>query len=923
MILSGPRASEAEFARFAAEAQAVAKLRHPNIVQIYDVGGHEGRPYLALEYVEGGNLETHLAHTPQPPRPAAQLVETLARAVHYAHTQGVVHRDLKPANVLLSPAFAGSDLLAEDRGRACSSEAVALGLLVPKITDFGLAKRLEDDSGLTRSGEIVGTPAYMAPEQTERGPNQVGPAVDIHALGAILYEVLTGRTAYHAPSLIETLEQVRGQEPVSPRRLQPRVPRDLETICLKCLEKDPRKRYATAEALADDLRRFLRGEPILARPVTAGERTLKWVRRRPATAALVGALAAVVVLFIASALSLWRLAAGRLDLAEVRRGEAEAHLAEARHQQARAEANAQLAADRLEEVRRQHARAEANALRAQATVDEYLSRVSDQLDDAPGTHALRRSLLESALKYYRTFLRERADDPTLRLEVAKAHTRVAHITREMGDPASALPWYQKALTLYQELLRDQPTTPLLLDNLIGCWHGLARVQTDMGQFPDAIVSYEKGLAVCERLPRGTPAQANEYASTSGNLRLSLGEVYYKMGKNTEAEAAYQAAHAELTKLTQAVPGHGAYLDLLGRCENALGMLYRQRNQNGPARAHYEKAVDIFTDLVRTNPDDRLYRTNLAKTSHNLGNLYRTLRLNPAAGVAYERARTLYVGLVDDFPRVPYYRNGLGQILTSLGRLKDDAGDTVGALDAFRQASEVLERVHRDNPNETQTQHDLGACYNALCSMLRQHKRVPEALDAGYKARAVLEPLVQRLPDAPAHRSLLGGALHNLAMAVEAQGRHDEAVDLYQSAVRHQRQALDAGPESANARRFLRNHYMNLANLHRRLGRVPESAAALRDCRQLQRDHAGDLFAAAEGYALLVPQVGRGKANLTAEEQAQRQQLADEAVDTLRQAVRNGFRNAGALADSPSLAPLRDRADFQELVEELKKSAGPR
>jgi truncated hemoglobin YjbI len=270
MILSGAHAGTEDRLRFRTEAEAVARLQHSGIVQIYEVGEHEALPFLALEFCPGGSLDKRLAGTPLPPREAAQLVERLARAVQSAHDKNVIHRDLKPSNVLL----------AEDG--------------TPKIIDFGLAKRL-DEAGRTQSGAVLGTPSYMAPEQAGGKTKVVGPAADVYALGAILYECLTGRPPFQAPTWLQILAQVQGDDPVPPRQLQPAVPRDLETICLKCLRKEPGQRYGSATELAEDLARFLSGEPIAARPVGAWQRAAKWVRRRPAVAALLAFSVLVLV----------------------------------------------------------------------------------------------------------------------------------------------------------------------------------------------------------------------------------------------------------------------------------------------------------------------------------------------------------------------------------------------------------------------------------------------------------------------------------------------------------------------------------------------------------------------------------------------------------------------------------------------------
>jgi tetratricopeptide (TPR) repeat protein len=263
MIRDGHLASAEGLARFPIEAEVVARFQHPNIVQIHEVGDWNGQPYLALEFVEGGSLAQKLQETPLPDREAAALVRTLAQAIHAAHQRGIVHRDLKPSNVLLT----------------------AEG--VPKIADFGLAKRLDVDGTQTQSGALVGTPSYMAPEQAQGKSHRVTPLTDVYALGAILYEALTGRPPFRGSSVMDTLNQVVCHEPVSPSRLQPKLPRDLETICLKCLRKTPEQRYASAAALACDLSCFLAGEPIQARPISPLVRALKLARRRPAVAALV------------------------------------------------------------------------------------------------------------------------------------------------------------------------------------------------------------------------------------------------------------------------------------------------------------------------------------------------------------------------------------------------------------------------------------------------------------------------------------------------------------------------------------------------------------------------------------------------------------------------------------------------------------
>ncbi len=314
MILN---AGPASLARFRIEAEAVARLTHPHIVQIYQVGEHDGQPFLTLEYVQGTTLEHHVAGGPMADREAAQLVETLARAMHHAHERGILHRDLKPANVLLQRFTAENAESAEkdQAGRigASSPSSSALSAfsavnLLPKITDFGLAKLLDGSAGPTQSDRAIGTPSYMSPEQALGNAKAIGVAADVYSLGAILYRLLTGRAPFVGTTVLQTLEQLLNTDAVPPRRLRRAVSRDLETICLKCLEKVPARRYASAQPLADDLSNHQEGRPVTARPTPLWERMGKAARRRPA---LVAGMVAATVLVCLLATSWWYLRLAR------------------------------------------------------------------------------------------------------------------------------------------------------------------------------------------------------------------------------------------------------------------------------------------------------------------------------------------------------------------------------------------------------------------------------------------------------------------------------------------------------------------------------------------------------------------------------------------------------------------------------------
>jgi tetratricopeptide (TPR) repeat protein len=315
VLLAGSHASPEQLVRFQAEAESVARLQHPNVVQVHQVGRHQGLPYLALEFVPGGSLAARLRAGPLPPEQAAQLVEAVARAAHAAHQRGIVHRDLKPGNVLLaSPTGNATEGVpysaAGNALRGVPSRGVPGADVVPKITDFGIARKLDEDSGLTGTGALVGTPSYMAPEQAGGHAARAGVPADVYALGAILYECLTGRPPFQGLTVADTLRLVVGSDPLPVQRLRPGVPRDLATICHKCLHKAPEKRYASAAALADDLECWLTGQPIQARRVGELERARLWARRNRALAVAFAAVALALV--TGSVVSTWfGLRAGR------------------------------------------------------------------------------------------------------------------------------------------------------------------------------------------------------------------------------------------------------------------------------------------------------------------------------------------------------------------------------------------------------------------------------------------------------------------------------------------------------------------------------------------------------------------------------------------------------------------------------------
>jgi serine/threonine protein kinase len=401
MILTGRHARPAERARFQREAEAVARLQHPNIVQIYEVGEQNGLPYCALEFVNAGSLAQFLDGNPQLPRISAQFVHDLAQAMQYAHKRGIVHRDLKPANILL---HLDESRILKDGQIADTAVFGDLTCYVPKITDFGLAMHMGLEEGLFRHGAIVGTPSYMAPEQARGTSGEVGPAADVYALGAILYEMLTGQPPFNAATLEETAQRVLTQEPVGPTQLQPKVSRDLETICLVCLQKNPAHRYGSAEAMGEDLRRYLANEPILARRTHLPERVVKWAIRRPLlTACGIGGLALTSLLWW-----VW------WNRAVTFRAE-------------------------KEQIYHAWQKSEDELQHAMLTIDQ----MAEQPQQA-------RSALLKAKQFYEHLL-ENGGPPA---RMALAHYRLGKIHERLGDQRAAQASYQEAIARWEKLAKD-------------------------------------------------------------------------------------------------------------------------------------------------------------------------------------------------------------------------------------------------------------------------------------------------------------------------------------------------------------------------------------------------------------------------------------------------------------------------------------
>jgi tetratricopeptide (TPR) repeat protein len=763
MILDGAHAGARQANRFRSEAAVFARLQHPNIVQIHEIGEHDGRPFLALEYVQGGTLDRALAGTPLPVDRAARLVETLARAVQHAHERGVVHRDLKPANVLLT---------AEGE---------------PKITDFGLAKLLAGDSRQTESGTLVGTPSYMAPEQVDGPPAVIGPATDTYALGAIFYELLTGRPPFRAESPMATMLQVRGCDVVPPRQLRPGLPRDLETICLKSLEKEPRHRYPTAAALAEDLGRYLDGRPIVARPVPAWERVWLWALRQKTLAS--GIMLGVVAIAALMAGGIYH----NIQLSRL---------------------NTRLTSSNLA-LERARSSAEQNAREALAAITQMLVRAADQrLSGVPEAEPVRRDLLNDALEQLEPLGRRNPTDPEIRHEMGRAHLGIASIHKALGEYAQAADQCREALTILDALLEEHSDNDRLKDTVAGAHLALA----DLLSAEQGKDHFLRAVALWEPLAEKDPAIRGKLAGSYFAVAFAKNgfglappvsycqkaiELLESLAKDDPltynhdlARAIYNLGLAEATvgqfdsalghyrrslKIWDAIPPEQrSESDQEGivACQNALGTLLpvvASAANRGEAQTILRQAVDSCRELSRRHPRLLAHRAALSRAWSNLGSFYWGENRFEEAESTYANALRANEENVHDFPEDRGLRIRLAHCHQNLADSRAKLKKTQEARQGFERALAVIDPLLAETPHEFAVLQCVGIICLNYGNMVRALSGPAAALPLQVRCVRAFEEANRLAPQDAEMRRVLKGARANLCISLTELNRHEEAL----------------------------------------------------------------------------------------------------------------------------------------------------
>jgi tetratricopeptide (TPR) repeat protein/tRNA A-37 threonylcarbamoyl transferase component Bud32 len=919
MILAGSHAGPVDLGRFRTEAEAVASLPHPNIVQIFEVGEHEGHPYLSLEYVEGGSFAEKLAGTPLPGREAARLVEILARAMHAAHQRGIIHRDLKPGNILLA----------------------ADG--TPKISDFGLAKRLDMDAGQTQSGALIGTPSYMAPEQARGEVKQIGPAADIYALGAILYECLTGRPPFRAATAFDTVAQVVGEEPVPPRRFQSKTARDLETICLKCLQKKASKRYASAGDLADDLRRFRANEPIHARPADRVERCWRWCRRNPVVATLTAALCLVVTAALAGLTALWL-------QAEEERQTAESERTTAINERTRAQKFAEEAAreQAIAKDKSRQARAEAAKATRIARVLTDMFQATDPLalNGGPllalsaGETLTAREILDRASE---RIVRDLSEEPDVR---AKLLDTLGGVYCTLGLPERAAPLLEEASAVWRKVLpADHP-------DLAATLHNLGWLHHQRGDYARAEKYYREAVAIRRKqggLPLSTSlftlawlwTDMEDYAAAEkafqevvelrrrelGEIhrdvavaRMGLASLYVSQGRFAAAAAPCLQAIAVLRKigghqglaesvsffqqglLARELPSMAGSLLGLGGAAESERLLKRCLDQTRKVMGdHHPYTALVLHELARSQ--EKLNKNADAEQSYR-----EALRIGRRYGVEHPKVQILVFNLCELLRRqgkgdeakalleetVAASRKRFGPghhlVADALLALASQSSPGSGREPHYREALAIYDKL----PGPTRRKHI--ACLNLL------------AVCIGTSRPAEAEQLVERA--LPLARKQLGEQhlyvatlLANLAWFRLEQAK-SEGIE---SCLREAAGILGRGGGPVETQRLLRKAE---GRLYEKTDRAAQAVAAALERRKLAQGNAAELYDVARALA-------RSAALPSAE--PRRAEFRNLVLDTLRQAHRRGFTDRRRLQMEPDFAILRQHPDYQTLVTEMREA----
>jgi len=739
MILSGEYASEEGIRRFQAEAEAAASLEHPGIVPIYEIGRHQQRHYFSMQFVEGQSLDAVVREQPLTSRKAGEYLHAIAKAMAYAHEQGVLHRDLKPGNILID---------ADDQ---------------PHVTDFGLAKRVDSDSEVTATGQVLGTPSYMPPEQALGEHKKIGPASDVYSLGALLYAVLTGRPPFQADSAASTLMQVIEQETVEPRTLNPSIDRDLETICLKCLQKDVPERYDNAGELAEELGRYLRGEPIHARPISAPQRFARWCKRKP----LIAGLGAAIVLLLVSGTAISTYFA-------VKSSQNATYF---RNERDRADIKTEEANDAL-------AQQKLALEETEATIDQYVETITNaELLREPRFQPLLKELLSDARAHYENFISRHGQgaDKAQREKSAEAVTEIGKLHQQGGSKQEALAAFQQSLPLWRSLADDYPNQVKFARNLAHSYGYIAVLKSDLGEMDASAAANQQGTSLLEALVKKDPQNQKTRELLAG-FYAALAKEKSAKGDLKEAFALASTRLQMLEALQAESPMSDEYLYFLVIGLQDIGDLRRLSGDLSAAKLDYDRAIQIAAPLVERNPDREKwdYEYALATLYKTQGIIHTNASEPKQALVWYEKAREILERLATNHPNSTDLQSRYAQIRHDAALSYMNTGDTNGAEEEFKAAIAIHQQLVDDNPGVLNYEDSVAEDHYDLAFVYQRRGERELAVEAFRTAVDLWRLRHETFPDNTNYSYQLAMTLNRLAMALPANAQQERLSCLEES-----------------------------------------------------------------------------------------------------------------------------------------------
>ncbi len=880
MIRSAEWATPAERFRFRWEAEAVAALDHPNIVPIYEIGevvSDDGTqlPFFSMKLIEGHNLAQARDRFHNEWKACAGLVIIVARVVEHAHQRGILHRDLKPANILLgNPSESG------DNGKLTSSSGVALApsRVMPYVSDFGLAARAQQ-RGQTLAGTIVGTPSYLAPELAG-GEAAATIASDVYALGAILYELLTGAPPFRAETPLETIRLLTTTPVKAPRKLNPAIPVDLETICLKCLQPDVQKRYRSAGKLAEDLELFLAGRSISARPMGTFEAFRRWCRRQPVIAGLAGALLLSVAISLPLILLNWRRAVDQERLAETR----------------------------LEEAKTERERADGGFELAHGAFDDLFRMIGDRrMEESPGSEALNKDLLERGLRYYREFVDRRRDDPKMRRELAAAMFRIGLITSRIGTNRETADAYDKAIVFLRSTLEQYPNDLTLLNLLGSSLTNYGHALGHLNRLDEAFRSYEEAAELYKNLPElgGEKLVADRKQATAW-MHRGLAALGMQQDWN---EALSSAKRSKSILTAQPVPPQE--LSPLITCLLNIAAAEDHLNHPDEALRSVHEAQETAERMLAAAPNSLQAAFYVGESLRLSGKLETRKGNFPLAKKCLESAQQRLEGLRRLKPRVAEYQRTVALVYDDLAALAEREKKPAEAmlyleraLPLFRALLEKDAEAHADRAALAESTSRYGqACYDT--------KNFELACTSFEEARGHIRYLLDQPFPNPELRSKLAHNCFKLGLCLSRLKKFKEALAATDESIEQRRNILERTPADGANRKNLSSALGNRAIYLRQLSRPAEALRATENRVHLWSDNPGELYDAAGDFVRTygsVPEAGDGNQEL-------RNSAVKLAVQALRQALAAGFAEREKIANDPLFSKIRETNEFRMFLKE--------